>query len=105
MSTNDDFRREMEEISRTLSDLQDEKDAIKRTIDGLRNDLIETLSKYNKDAFNGSYFTVTYKMRSTGERMKRGGKDRLREILTQEQWDEIYNEPTEKPVLVVKKAK
>ena len=27
--------------------------------------------------------------------MKKGGKDKLREMLTSEQWDDIYDEPKE----------
>jgi hypothetical protein len=51
------------------------------------------MRKYDKDEYDNPKVPVTVdKIVYTSERMKKGGKDKLKEILTDRQWSEIYKE-------------
>lgn len=100
------------EQGKTMSEIADEyfgllqdEEKIKETIKGLRDDIIRKLSESNRDSYgiaeHDSPLKITYVMGKTRETMKKGGKDRLREILTSTQWVEIYNPPGEAPKLTV----
>ena len=51
------------------------------------------MRKYNKDEYDDPKMPVRVeKLTYTSERMKKGAKDKLREMLTKDQWSEIYYE-------------
>ena len=96
MSIQEKFEKEMLDICEEYYKLDKERDAIEDQLEHLHEYMEITLRKYDKDEFDipASPVKVT-RLVYTSERMKRGGKDKLREILTPEQWKEIYDEPDE----------
>jgi len=55
-----------------------------------------TLRKYDKDEFDDPKVPVKVKrLVYMSERMKKGGKEKLRELLSSKQWSEIYGKPKE----------
>ncbi len=96
MSIQEKFEKEMLDICEEYNKLDKERDAIEDQLEHLHEYMEITLRKYDKDEFDipESPVKVT-RLVYTSERMKRGGKDRLREILTPEQWNEIYDESEE----------
>lgn len=95
----------MREIVDTYYGLLKDKERIENDIVQLRELMKRELSEMNRDSYgyaeHDSPLIVTFKMGKTRETMKKGGKDRLREILTSTQWVEIYNPPGEAPKLTV----
>lgn len=96
MSIQEKFEEEMRDICEEYYKLDKERDAIEEQLDRLHEYMEITLRKYDKDEFDDSTSPVKVKrLVYTSERMKKGGKDRLRELLTSKQWSEIYNKPKE----------
>lgn len=96
MSIQDKFEEEMRKICEEYYKLDKERDAIEDQLEHLHEYMEITLRKYDKDAFDDPKVPIKVtRLSYTSERMKRGGKDKLREILTPEQWNEIYEEPEE----------
>ena len=96
MSLKEKFEEEMREICEEYYKLDKERDAIEDQLEHLHEYMEITLKKYDKDEYDDPDVPVKVKrLVYTRERMKKGGKDRLREILTPEQWDEIYDDPKE----------
>ncbi len=94
MSIQEKFEEEMLEICEKYYELDKERDAIEDQLEHLHEYMEITLKKYNKDVFDHDDSPVRVKrLVYTSERMKRGGKDKLKEILTEEQWDEIFDDP------------
>ena len=99
----------LNEMAEEYGELLNDKDAINDRINGLRDLIKFRLSEVNRDSYgiaeHHSPVIITFKMEKTAERMKKGGKDRLREMITSLQWSEIYNPPGEKPTLRVQRKK
>ncbi len=96
MSIEEKFEEEMFEICERYYELDKERDAIEEQLERLHEYMEITLRKYERDEFDHPKSPVKVKrLVYTSERMKRGGKDRLREILTPKQWAEVFAEPKE----------
>ena len=96
MSIQEKFEQEMRDICEEYYKLDKERDAIEDQLEHLHEYMEITLRKYDKDEFDDPSSPVKVKkLVYTSERMKKGGKDNLREILTPEQWSKIYDEPKE----------
>ncbi|MBD3407531.1 MAG: hypothetical protein GF411_15550 [Candidatus Lokiarchaeota archaeon] len=96
MSIQEKFEEEMAEICEKYYELDKERDAIEEQLEQLKDYIEITLRKYGKDEYDDPKNPVRVKkITYTSERMKRGGKDKLREILTEEEWSEVYGEPKE----------
>ncbi len=94
MSLQEKFEEEMREICEEYYNLDKERDAIEEQLEQLHNYMEITLKKYDKDGFDLPSVPVSVKkIVYTQERMKRGAKDRLRDILSPEQWSKIYSKP------------
>ncbi|MFW9909306.1 MAG: hypothetical protein ACFFEF_12085 [Candidatus Thorarchaeota archaeon] len=93
MSLEDKFKEEMREICEKYYELDKERDAIEDQLEHLHEYMEITLRKYSKEEFDDPEVPLkVQKIVYTSERMKRGGKERLRELLSPSQWDEIYEE-------------
>ena len=96
MSIQEKFEEEMRDICEEYYKLDKERDAIEEQLDRLHEYMEITLRKYDKDEFDDPDVPVKVKrLVYTSERMKKGGKDKLRELLTSKQWSEIYSKPKE----------
>ncbi len=93
MSLYDKFREEMMDICGEYHNLLKQKKLIDEQLETLHNYLEVTMRKYDKDEFDDPEVPVTVdKIVYTSERMRRGAKDKLRELLSDKQWSEIYKE-------------
>ena len=83
------------------------KDSAEAEINNLRVGMMTLLRAANRSECDEPDIpvVVTYKMKRTAERMKKGGKEMLRNVLTPDQWKAIYNEPGEAVSLLVKRRK
>lgn len=96
MSIQEKFEQEMRDICEEYYKLDKERDAIEDQLEHLHEYMEITLRKYDKEEFDDPESPVKVKrLVYTSERMKKGGKDKLRDILTPEQWADIYEEPEE----------
>ena len=93
MSLQEKFEEEMRDVCEQYYDLLQQKDAIEDQLDELRDYIEITMRKYNKDEYDDPKMPVRVeKLVYTSERMRKGGKDKLKEMLSSEQWAEIYYE-------------
>lgn len=93
MSIEDKFNEEMKDICEEYHNLLKQKKLIEEQLETLHDYLEVTMRKYEKEEFDDPSVPVTVdKIVYTSERMKKGAKDKLREILTTKQWSEIYKE-------------
>jgi NurA-like 5'-3' nuclease len=93
MSLQDKFEEEMREVCEQYYDLLQQKDAIEDQLDELRDYIEITMRKYSKDEFDDPKMPVRVeKIVYTSERMRKGAKDKLKEMLSSKQWTEIYEE-------------
>ena len=93
MSIQDKFEEEMKDICEEYANLLKQKKLIDEQLETLHDYLEVTMRKYEKDEYDDPKVPVTVdKIVYTSERMKRGGKDKLREFLSPKQWSEIYKE-------------
>jgi len=96
LSIQEKFEEEMLEICEKYYELDKERDAIEDQLEHLHEYMEITLRKYDKDRFDHPNSPVKVKRLSySSERMKRGGKEKLREILSEKQWEEIFEAPEE----------
>ena len=96
MSIQEKFEQEMRDICDKYYKLDKERDDIEDQLEHLHEYMEITLRKYDKDEFDDPESPVKVtRLVYTSERMKKGGKDKLKEILTPEQWDDIYEDPKE----------
>ena len=93
MSIQEKFEEEMKDICEEYANLLKQKKLIDEQLESLHDYLEVTMRKYDKDEYDNPKVPVTVdKIVYTSERMKKGGKDKLKEILTSKQWAEIYKE-------------
>jgi len=91
MSIQDKFEEEMKDICEEYANLLKQKKLIDEQLETLHDYLEVTMRKYEKEEYDDPKIPVTVdKIVYTSERMKKGGKDKLKEILTPKQWSEIY---------------
>jgi hypothetical protein len=96
MSLQDKFEDEMRKICEEYYKLDKAKDGIEEQLDHLHEYMEITLRKYDQEEYDNPKVPVKVKrMVYRSERMKKGGKEKLREMLTSDQWSEIYKEPEE----------
>ncbi len=105
MSVDEDFGERMAPVAKRYYSLLLQKEQIDNLIGETRNEVQEVLSTFNRDKFDdpNSPVIVTFKLQSAGERMKKGGKEILKNMLTDEQWYQVYNPAEKKPRLLVKR--
>ena len=93
MSIQEKFEEEMKDICEEYANLLKQKKLIDEQLETLHDYLEVTMRKYEKDEYDDPKIPGTVdKIVYTSERMKKGGKDKLKEILTAKQWAEIYKE-------------
>ncbi len=93
MSLDDKFKDEMKDICEEYHNLLKQKKLIEEQLETLHDYLEVTMRKYDKEDYDDPAVPVKVdKIVYTSERMKRGAKDKLREILTTKQWSDIYKE-------------
>ncbi|TFH06688.1 MAG: hypothetical protein E4H14_10245 [Candidatus Thorarchaeota archaeon] len=93
MSLDDKFKEEMKDICEEYHNLLKQKKLIEEQLETLHNYLEVTMRKYEKEKYDDpSAPVIVNKIDYTSERMKKDGKDKLREFLTTKQWAEIYKE-------------
>lgn len=93
MSLQEKFDEEMKDICEEYANLLKQKKLIDEQLETLHDYLEVTMRKYDKDEYDNPKVPVTVdKIIYTSERMRKGGKDKLKEILTNKQWAEIYKE-------------
>ena len=105
MSLNKEYENAMAPVAEEYYSLLLRKEAIEKEIDAVRVRIQSTLSQFNRDKFDtpNSPVSVVYKLKSPGERMVKGGKDVLKNMITDEQWEQIYKTGEKKPQLTVKR--
>ena len=70
-----------------------QKKLIDEQLETLHDYLEVTMRKYDKEEYDDPKIPVSVdKIVYTSERMRKGAKDKLREILSSKQWSEIYKE-------------
>ncbi len=93
MSIQDKFEEEMRDICEEYSNLLKQKKLVEEQLETLHDYLEVTMRKYDKDEYDDPKVPVKVdKIVYTSERMRRGAKDKLKELLTSKQWSEIYKE-------------
>jgi hypothetical protein len=93
MGLQEKFEDEMREVCQEYYDLYQQKESIEDQLDELRDYIEITMRKYSKDEYDDPKMPVKVeKLVYTSERMRKGAKDKLREMLSSEQWSEIYYE-------------
>lgn len=93
MSIQDKFEEEMKDICEEYANLLKQKKTIEEQLETLHDYLEITMRKYEKEEYDNPKVPVSVdKIVYTSERMRKGAKDKLKEILTSKQWSEIYKE-------------
>ncbi|TFF91045.1 hypothetical protein EU545_05905 [Candidatus Thorarchaeota archaeon] len=87
------FKQEMREVCEEYYGLLREREVIDEQLENLRNYMEITMKKYDREEYDEPDVPIeVHRMKYTREGMRRGAKDTLREILTDEQWSKIYEE-------------
>ncbi|MFW9802436.1 MAG: hypothetical protein ACFFFC_07280 [Candidatus Thorarchaeota archaeon] len=93
MSLHDQFKEEMREVCTEYHNLLRQKEALEAQLETLHDYIEATMKKYRQNEYDEPEVPVKVdRIEYMTERMKRGGKKKLREILTEKQWSEIYTE-------------
>jgi hypothetical protein len=93
MSLHDKFEEEMREVCTEYHNLLQQKEALEAQLETLHDYIEVTMKKYNQEGYDDPEVPVKVdKITYISERMKRGGKKKLKEILTEKQWSDIYKE-------------
>lgn len=105
MSLNEDFKQRMVPVAADYYTLLLQKEQIENQVNEKRLEIEQVLSQFNRDSFDdpNSPVIIAFKLQSTGERMKKGGKEILKNMLTDEQWYQVYNPAGQRPRLTVKR--
>ena len=93
MSLQDKFEEEMKDICEEYANLLKQKKHVEEQLETLHDYLEVTMRKYDKDEYDDPGVPVKVdKIVYTSERMRKGAKDKLKEMLSEKQWSEIYRE-------------
>lgn len=93
MSDEERFENEMREVCTEYHNLLKEKQALEDQLETLHNYIEATMKKYKQDEYDNPSVPVKVdKIEYITERMKRGGKKKLKEFLTEKQWASIYKQ-------------
>lgn len=93
MSLHDKFEEEMREVCTEYHNLLRQKEALEAQLKTLHDYIEATMKKYNQEGYDDPEVPVKVdKIVYVSERMKRGGKKKLKDILTEKQWSDIYKE-------------
>lgn len=105
MSNDESYKGVMGVLAEEYYSLLLEEEQIKSRVTEKRDEIQRTLSRFNRGEFDEPDYpvTVSYKLQSTGERMKKGGKEILKNMLSNEQWGQVYNPGEKKPRLTIKR--
>lgn len=91
MSIEEKFKQEMKEICEEYYNLLEEREAINEQLEKLRDYIEITMKKYDREEYDDPEVPVeVHRMTYTREGMRRGAKDRLRELLAEDEWSEIF---------------
>ena len=83
----------MREVCEEYHNLLQQRDAIDDQLETLHDYIEATMKKYGQEEYDDPKVPVKVdKIVYTSERMKKGGKKKLKEILSPEQWSDIYKE-------------
>jgi hypothetical protein len=93
MSLQEKFEEEMRDICEEYANLLKQKKLVEEQLETLHDYLEVTMRKYDKEEYDDPKVPVKVdKIVYTSERMKRGAKKKLKEMLNEKQWSEIYKE-------------
>ena len=93
MSLQDKYEEEMREVCTEYYNLLQQKDALEAQLETLHDYIEATMKKYGKEDYDDPKVPVKVdKIVYMSERMKRGAKNKLKEMLTEKQWAQIYKE-------------
>lgn len=93
MSLHDQFEEEMREVCTEYHNLLQQKEALEAQLETLHDYIEATMKKYKQETYDDPAVPVKVdKIVYMTERMKRGGKNKLKDFLTEKQWSEIYKE-------------
>ena len=93
MSLYDQFKEEMREVCTEYHNLLQQKEALEAQLETLHDYIEATMKKYKQNEYDEPEVPVKVdRIEYMTERMKRGGKKMLKEILTERQWSQIYTE-------------
>ncbi|MFW9768596.1 MAG: hypothetical protein ACFFF9_05815 [Candidatus Thorarchaeota archaeon] len=93
MSLQNKFEEEMKDICEEYANLLRQKKLVEQQLDTLHDYLEVTMRKYDKDEYDDPNVPVKVdKIVYTSERMRKGAKDKLKKMLSEKQWSEIYRE-------------
>lgn len=83
----------MRDICEKYAELLRQKKLIDEQLESLHDYLEATMKKYDMEEYDRTGVPVTVdRVVYTSERMRKGAKDRLRELLSEKEWAEIYRE-------------
>ena len=83
----------MREVCTEYHNLLQQKEALEAQLETLHDYIEATMKKYSQEGYDDPEVPVKVdKIVYVSERMKRGAKKKLKEILTEKQWSEIYKE-------------
>lgn len=93
MSFQEKYEEEMREVCMQYYNLLMQKDALEAQLENLHDYIEATMLKYGQEEYDDPHVPVKVdKLEYVSERMKKGGRNKLREFLTETQWSEIYAE-------------
>ncbi|MFW9845802.1 MAG: hypothetical protein ACFFD6_03575 [Candidatus Thorarchaeota archaeon] len=93
MSDQERFENEMREVCTEYANLLKEKQALEDQLETLHSYIEATMKKYKQEEYDDPTVPVKVdRIEYISERMKRGGKKKLKELLTEKQWASIYKE-------------
>jgi hypothetical protein len=93
MNLYDQFKEEMREACTEYHNLLQQKEALEAQMETLHDYIEATMTKYKQNEYDEPEVPVKGdRIEYMTERMKRGGKKKIREILTEKQWSDIYIE-------------
>jgi len=93
MSLYDQFKEEMREVCTEYHNLLQQREALEAQLETLHDYIEATMKKYKQNEYDEPEVPVKVdRIEYMAERMRRGGKKKLKEILTEKQWSEIYTE-------------
>ena len=101
----EEYNEIMLKTSLAYQELLKQKEKTDAEIEALRVVLQNTLRAANRDTYDNpmSPVVVTFKMKRGSERMVKGAKEMLKNILSEEQYKAIYVKGEDKPALTVKR--
>ena len=93
MSLQEKFEEEMREVCEEYYNLLQQKDSVEEQLETLHDYIEATMRKYDQEEYDDPNVPVKVdRISFASERMRKGGKNKLRKMLTPEQWSTIFKE-------------